>query len=99
MLRLYKRNKDNSFNYIFPPRPEHKINPNSLGKYDNGEFSAEPKLNGSNLTLYLDGICFEQRNRHGGIISNFKMNEKEILTLYRGEGDMVVVGLNSFKNN
>lgn len=92
MSRIYKRNKEGNFNYIYPPRPEHRISAKSLIKYDNGEYKAEPKLNGSNCSIYLDGKTFEQRNRHKGDISNFKMKSSEILKLHRGIGDMMVVG-------
>jgi ATP-dependent DNA ligase len=87
MPRPYK-----SGTYIFPPRPEHRISSDSLVKYDNGEYCAEPKLNGSNCSLYLDGKTYTQRNRHQGDISNFKMDSKEIIKLHRGKGDMLVVG-------
>ena len=87
MARPYKTGT-----YIFPPRPEHKIPSKSLVKYDDGTYYAQPKLNGSCSELYLDGKSFEQRNRHQGIISNFKMNNQEVIKLHRGKGDMVVVG-------
>jgi ATP-dependent DNA ligase len=92
MPRPYKRNKTGEFSFIFPPRPEHRISVNSLVNYDNGEYNAEPKLNGSNCSLYLDGKSFDQKNRHRGDISNFKMDSKEIIKLHRGKGDMLVVG-------
>lgn len=92
MSRLYKRDINGNFVYIFPPRPEHKISVDSLIKYDTGEYKAETKLNGSNCSLYLDGNTFEQRNRHKGDISNFKMDNSEIIKLHRGTGDMLIVG-------
>jgi len=87
MARKYKHG-----GYIFPPRPEYKIKSESLGKYDDGSFYAQPKMNGSNCTIYLDGKTFEQRNRHEGIISNFKLKDSDILPLHKGEGDFVIVG-------
>ena len=30
--------KYNRFKYIYPPRPEHKIHPKSLCKFENGDF-------------------------------------------------------------
>lgn len=87
MARPYK-----SGTYIFPPKPEHKIKPDSLHKFDDGTYITEPKLNGSNCTIYLDGKSFSQRNRHQGDISNFKLKDEDILPLYRGKGDMVIVG-------
>lgn len=87
--------------YIYPPRPEFKIKPISLNKYDNNEYLCEPKLDGSNCSLYINTNSFIQRNRHKGTITNFKMNEKEILKLHKGDGEIVLVGeyMNKSKNN
>ena len=78
--------------YIYPPRPEHKIKPESLIKYDDNTYLGQPKLNGSNCTLYISSTDFTQRNRHKGTITNFKMNKQEILSLYIGNGEIVLVG-------
>jgi len=78
--------------YIYPPRPENKIKPSSLIKYDTDEYLCEPKLDGSNCTLYINVKIFSQRNRHQGTITNFKMDEKEILKLQKGKGEIVLVG-------
>jgi len=87
MSRPYK-----SGTYIFPPRPEYKIKSTSLVKYDDNTYCGQPKLNGSCCEIYLDGKTYEQRNRHKGDISNFKMDKNEILSLYSGKGEMVLVG-------
>ena len=87
MARPYKNGS-----YIYPPRPEHRVKPESLDKYDTGEYIAQSKLNGSNCTIYMDGKTFYQRNRHKGEITNFKMKSEDILSLHRGVGDMVIVG-------
>jgi len=86
MSRPYKKQ------YIYPPRPENKIKPTSLIKYDTGEYLCEPKLDGSNCTLYIGKKSYTQRNRHEGTITNFKMNDSEILKLKRGKGEIVLVG-------
>lgn len=78
--------------YIYPPRPEHKIKPESLIRYDNNTYLGQPKLNGSNCTLYISSGDFTQRNRHKDTITNFKMNKQEILSLYVGNGEIVLVG-------
>lgn len=44
----------NSYSYIYPPRPEYKILPNSLDKYDTGEYIAQPKINGSNAIVFIN---------------------------------------------
>jgi len=92
MSKPYKRTKDGVFSYIYPPRPEHKISANTLEKFDDGTYYAQPKLNGSCCELYIDPKSYTNRNRHQGDISNFKMNDEEILKLHRKEGDMVLVG-------
>jgi len=78
--------------YIFPPRPENKIKPLSLIKYDTNEYYGQVKLNGSCSELYISKKSFSQRNRHQGTITNFKMDEKEILNLQKGNGKIVLVG-------
>ena len=78
--------------YIYPPRPENKIKPTSLYKYDTNEYLCEPKLDGSNCTLYIGKKSYSQRNRHQGTITNFKMDDEEILKLHTGNGEIVLVG-------
>jgi len=78
--------------YIYPPRPEHKIRPTALIKYDDNTYFGQPKLNGSNCTLYIHEDGFTQRNRHEGEITNFKMNNEEICSLHRGKQKIVLVG-------
>ena len=84
--------------YIFPPRPEHKISPDNLNTFDNMEYLAQPKLNGSSCGLYINSNSFNQKNRHGSPIVNFKMNDKEIISLHRGTSDMLIVGEYMNKN-
>jgi len=92
-LYLYKmKGRKYKKQYIYPPRPENKIKPVSLNKYDTDEYLCEPKLDGSNCTLYIGMKSFSQRNRHQGTITNFKMDEKEILNLQKGKGEIVLVG-------
>ena len=78
--------------YIYPPRPEFRVNYNSLSKYDDNTYLCEPKLDGSNCTLYISSLAYSQRNRHKGTITNFKMDDKEIQRLYTGDGEIVLVG-------
>lgn len=84
--RLYKKQ------YLYPPRPEFRIKPSSLSKYDDNTYLCEPKLNGSNCTLYISAKSYTQRNRHKGTIQNFNMDDNEILKLYTGNGEIVLVG-------
>jgi ATP-dependent DNA ligase len=84
--------KYESFQYIFPPRPKNPIQASDLKMWDNGMMIAQPKLNGSNCTIYLNKDKVYVYNRHGQRLSNFNINEKEISTLYRGKGWMVLNG-------
>lgn len=62
---------------------------------------AQPKLNGSNCTIYMNGQNFYIYNRHGQRMSNFYIDLKEISNLYKGKGWMVLNGeyLNKSKKN
>jgi hypothetical protein len=56
--------KYDSFKYFFPPRPEYKCPPDDLDKYDNGEYLASPKYNGTALVVATNGIELHVDNRH-----------------------------------
>ena len=86
MSRPYKNQ------YIFPPRPENRISPESLDKHDTNEYIVQCKLNGSCMEAYIDESEFEIKNRHNGGLSNFKLKEQEVLSLHRGKGKMMLVG-------
>ena len=54
----------NEFKYLYPPRPQFKIPPEELDKYDNGEYFASPKLNGTACVVFTNGEQLEVYNRH-----------------------------------
>jgi len=81
-----------SFQYIFPPRPKNPIQSKDLKIWDNDMMVVQPKLNGSNCTIYMDGQNIYVYNRHGQRISNFDIDSKELSNLYRGKGWMVLNG-------
>ena len=81
-----------SFQYIFPPRPKNAVPPKDLLLWDNGTMVAQPKINGSNCTIYTDGTNVYVFNRHGQRMSNFDIDKNEILRLYSGQGWMVLNG-------
>lgn len=54
----------NSFRYIYPPRPENALPADSLKRYDNGEYIAQPKFNGDCTVLFTNGIVAHVYNRH-----------------------------------
>lgn len=58
--------KYDTFKFIYPPRPESKILPTHIGFYDNGQYLAQPKYNGSCCNLFLiPGEPIRIFNRHG----------------------------------
>jgi len=93
--------KYESFQYIFPPRPKNPIQSKDLKIWDNNMMIAQPKLNGSNCTIYLNGKHIYVYNRHGQKMTNFDMDLKELQSLHRGKGWMVLNGeyLNKSKKN
>lgn len=90
--------------YIYPCRPEYKINPDLLDKFDDGSYLVEAKYNGSCCELYIKPDKYKVFNRHKSSLSNFKLSEIEILNLHRGDGEMLLIGeymnkLKKDKNN
>jgi hypothetical protein len=81
-----------SFQYIFPPRPKNPIPHSDIKMWDNNTMMAQPKINGSNCTIYLDGKDMWAFNRHGQRLSGFNINKDEIYNLYKGDGWMVLNG-------
>ena len=60
--------------------------------WDNDMMVTQPKLNGSNCTIYMNGQNVYVYNRHGQRMSNFDIDSKEISNLYNGKGWMVLNG-------
>lgn len=81
-----------SFQYIYPPRPKNNIPSFDLKFWDNQTMLAQPKINGSNCTIYMNGNDVYAFNRHGQRMSNFEINKTEILSFYKGKGWMVLNG-------
>jgi ATP-dependent DNA ligase len=80
--------------YIYPPRPETKISPESLPTFEEmGKFLAEPKLNGSSMEIYFSdgGKEIKLMNRHKQPIE-CKMDKEELRKLYRGTKEMILCG-------
>ena len=69
--------------------------------WDNEMMVAQPKLNGSNCTIYMNGQNFYVYNRHGQRMTGFDIDSKEISNLYKGKGWMVLNGeyMNKSKKN
>jgi ATP-dependent DNA ligase len=84
--------KYESFQYIFPPRPKNPIQPSDLKMWDNDVMVAQPKMNGSNCTIYINNEKCYVYNRHGQRLSNFNIETSEIKSLFKGKGWMVING-------
>ena len=72
--------KYESFQYIFPPRPKNPIKIKDIGMWDNDMMVAQPKLNGSNCTIYMNCQNVYVYKRHGQKMSNFYIDSKNYLT-------------------
>jgi hypothetical protein len=86
-----------AFKYIYPPRPEIKISPSSISKFENGKYLGQPKLNGSSMQLYTNGSIVIVMNRHHQALSH-KMDIEELKGLHKGKGWMVLCGEYMNKN-
>lgn len=82
--------KYDKYRYLYPPRPKNAISPEDLTFWDNDSLLAQPKLNGSNSTIYTDGKKVIVMNRHGQRLTNVRVDDSEILSLYRGNGWMIL---------
>jgi hypothetical protein len=80
------------FKYLYPPRPEGKIRPSSIATYDNGNYLAQIKANGSCAVVYIaspdQSVIYNRHNqlltKHGSL-PNFGR-------LHSGNGYMILVG-------
>jgi hypothetical protein len=63
-----------NFNYIYPPRPEFKVPPDELYKFEGQEYLAQPKYNGSCCLVFTNGEKCYVYNRHKNPMSNVSPN-------------------------
>lgn len=84
-MRLYQK-----FEYLYPPRPEVKGPSTSLTNLEKQGYLAQPKLNGSCMTLFTDGSQVETYDRHKSHLQTCIPNE-ELRSLSK-EGWTVLVG-------
>lgn len=80
-----------NYRFVFPPRPKNAINPDDLTFWDNDTLLAQPKLNGSNSTIYTNGQKVVVMNRHGQRLTNVNVDNSEILSLYKGTGGWTIL--------
>jgi len=83
--------KYTKYSYIFPPRPKNAIQSSDLDFWDNNTLLAQCKLNGSNCTIYTNGEKNIVMNRHNGRLTNFQITDEEIKSMYRGNGEWMVI--------
>jgi ATP-dependent DNA ligase len=83
--------KYNKYTYLFPPRPIQTTKYTELDKYDNGDFIAQPKYNGTCCNLFISENEVIVMNRHKGeITSNY--SHIDFKSLHQGEGWLVLSG-------
>jgi hypothetical protein len=80
-----------TYRYLYPPRPKNAISPDDLSFWDNGSLICQPKLNGSNASIYTNGKKIIIMNRHGQRLTNVRVSDSEILSLYRGNGGWMIL--------
>ena len=84
--------KYSDYSYIYPPRPENAIDSSDLSSWDNGTLIGQCKLNGSNSTIYTNGSITFIMNRHNQKLTNFKISNDEISSLYKcKKGEWLVI--------
>lgn len=83
--------KYTKYTYLYPPRPKNAINPEELDFWDNGTLIGQPKLNGSNSSIYTNGEEFIVMNRHKQRLTNFKITKEELSEIYRGDGEWMIL--------
>ena len=83
--------KYKNFKYIYPPRPKNAVSPEDLDFWDNGSLIAQPKLNGSNSSIYTNGVDIIIMNRHAQKLTNVKVDYSEILSIYKGNGEWMIL--------
>lgn len=80
-----------NYRYLYPPRPKNAISPDDLNFWDNNSLLAQPKLNGSNCLIFTNGVKVVVMNRHNQRLTNFRLTDDEIKSLYRGNGGWMIL--------
>lgn len=83
----------NEYKYLFPPRAEHKVSEDQVSKYDNGEYLASPKYDGSCCIVFMNDKGFLKiMNRHTEELSLVKEKEMDFAGAHRGKGFIALAG-------
>lgn len=64
------------FRFIYPPRPDKAVAPEFLKDYDNGEYMAQPKLNGDCTVVFTNGVEVHVYNRHKKVKTKIKNTDR-----------------------
>lgn len=80
-----------NYRYLYPPRPKNAISPDDLNFWDNGSLLAQPKLNGSNCLIFTNGVKVIVMNRHNQRLTNFRLTDEEVKSIYRGNGGWLIL--------
>jgi len=83
--------KYTDYSYLYPPRPIQTTHHTELGKYDNGQFFAQPKYNGTCCNVFISENELIVMNRHKGTITS-NYSHIDFRNLHRGKGWMVLCG-------
>ena len=86
--------KYEKFSYLYPPRPIQTTKHTELGKYDNDEFLAQPKYNGTCCVVFMNEEELIVMNRHKGRIST-DYSDVDFRGMYKGsksKGWLVLCG-------
>jgi ATP-dependent DNA ligase len=63
-----------------------------LNFWDNGTLLGQPKLNGSNCVIFMDGTRNMIMNRHNQRLTNFELSKAELNSLYKcNPGELMVI--------
>jgi hypothetical protein len=86
------------FNFFFPPRPKNACPIPEITNWESKDMIAQPKINGSNVSIHTNGKEYHVMSRHGSILSNFTISQEELSSIYSGTGWMVINGEYCNKN-
>lgn len=72
----------NNYSYLYPPRPKNPIPQEDLDWWETRKMIGQLKFNGSNCSIYTNGIKIYVMNRHGERMTRFEIKDEEIFNLY-----------------
>lgn len=82
----------NSYKYIYPCRPKNPIPPTELNDWEKMGMFGQPKLNGSNCTIFTNRKELHIMNRHNERLTNFKIDKDEIFSILDSDNWVAING-------